>query len=257
MGCAVCTVAAKPENEEPVGHLSPNGAIMCHGWSFQGTDLGRPLEYGNDRILYREDLASDLGDLLKNLFINSACPEAINNGTTHPSTFKFQCREIPQFDIRLYLSRLLKYIDFSGETMLITLVYLARIQRTHPSFPINVRTIHRLMLVGLLVSSKFFDDSFASNTRYAHIGGISLAEMNMLEFEFLFALTGFNLTVTKQEYSQVYSAVVHRAKIDFLFHPTPYAAAPPAQQPMIGNHNNADNLNSSFHRSSSIVSKPS
>jgi hypothetical protein len=47
----------------------------------------------------------------------------------------------------------------------------------------------------VLVASKFFDDTFYNNSYYSRVGGITCAELNALELEFLF-LINFNLSVS-------------------------------------------------------------
>ncbi|XP_044505331.1 cyclin-U4-1-like isoform X2 [Mangifera indica] len=59
----------------------------------------------------------------------------------------------------------------------------------------NSFTVHRLLITSVLVSAKFMDDIYCNNAFYAKVGGISTAEMNLLEVDFLFGL-GFHLNVT-------------------------------------------------------------
>ena len=93
--------------------------------------------------------------------------------------------------------------------MILAMVHIARVYRTLPNFPVNILTIHRLLLASLLVSAKFFDDSFLNNARYARVGGVAGREINMLEVEFLF-LIDFNLAVTEAEYAKIYAELVIR-----------------------------------------------
>jgi hypothetical protein len=47
-------------------------------------------------------------------------------------------------------------------------------------------TIHRFLIVSATVASKGLSDAFWTNKTYAKIGGISPAELALLELEFLF-----------------------------------------------------------------------
>ncbi|KAG0189008.1 hypothetical protein DFQ28_004003 [Apophysomyces sp. BC1034] len=69
---------------------------------------------------------------------------------------------------------------------------------TGQPFSIDSYNIHRLIIAGVMVSSKFFSDVFYTNTRYAKVGGLPVSELNSLELEFLF-LNDFNLTVPISE----------------------------------------------------------
>lgn len=64
---------------------------------------------------------------------------------------------------------------------------------------INSLTIHRLILVAILITHKFYTDPFYLNNSVAYIGGVQLQELNFLEEEFL-ELINFNISVDNQEY---------------------------------------------------------
>ena len=64
-----------------------------------------------------------------------------------------------------------------------------------PHFVLTSLTCHRFVIAAIVVSSKCFCDVFSSNSIYAKVGGIPLAELNMLEREFLKVIK-WNLTVS-------------------------------------------------------------
>jgi hypothetical protein len=64
---------------------------------------------------------------------------------------------------------------------------------------INSLTIHRLILVAVLITHKYYTDPFYLNSYLSSIGGVQLQEINFLEEEFL-DIIDFNLTVERTEY---------------------------------------------------------
>lgn len=64
---------------------------------------------------------------------------------------------------------------------------------------INSLTIHRLILVAVLITHKYYTDPFYLNSYLSYIGGVQLQEINFLEEEFL-DIIDFNLTVERSEY---------------------------------------------------------
>lgn len=54
--------------------------------------------------------------------------------------------------------------------------------------------MHRFVIAAVSVGSKALSDSFCTNARYARVGGVSIAEMNLLEKEFCEAID-WRLTV--------------------------------------------------------------
>lgn len=75
-------------------------------------------------------------------------------------------------------------------------------------FIMDSHNIHRLIIAGTTVSTKFFSDFFYSNSRYARVGGISLQELNYLELQFLI-LCDFELLVSVNEL-QRYADLLYR-----------------------------------------------
>ncbi|KAK9383799.1 cyclin-domain-containing protein [Kockiozyma suomiensis] len=74
-----------------------------------------------------------------------------------------------------------------------------------PSFPpssdvfvMDSYNIHRLVISGVTVASKFFSDVFYKNSRYAKVGGLPLEELNHLELQFL-VLCDFRLAIPLEE----------------------------------------------------------
>lgn len=63
------------------------------------------------------------------------------------------------------------------------------------NFTISSLTVHRFIIAGVSVGSKALSDSFCTNGRYARVGGVSIAEMNLLEKEFCEAID-WRLTVS-------------------------------------------------------------
>lgn len=57
-----------------------------------------------------------------------------------------------------------------------------------PRFTISSLTVHRFIIASACVSTKALCDAFCTNSHYAKIGGIKLAELNVLEREFLATL---------------------------------------------------------------------
>lgn len=75
-------------------------------------------------------------------------------------------------------------------------------------FVMDSHNIHRLIIAGTTVSTKFFSDFFYSNSRYARVGGISLQELNYLELQFLI-LCDFELLISVNEL-QRYADLLYR-----------------------------------------------
>jgi len=70
-------------------------------------------------------------------------------------------------------------------TLLAAVFYIDLLSRCYPAFTLSSLTVHRFLITGVTVASKGLCDAFCTNTHYAKVGGIGVAELNMLELEFL------------------------------------------------------------------------
>jgi hypothetical protein len=80
----------------------------------------------------------------------------------------FHARSIPSIDIQAYLTRILKYCPCNNECFLSLLVYFDRMSQRE-ELRIDSYNIHRLVISGIMIASKFFSDVFFTNTRYAKV----------------------------------------------------------------------------------------
>jgi hypothetical protein len=124
----------------------------------------------------------------------------------------FHGRNVPAISIHAYLTRILKYCPVTNEVFLTLLVYFDRIAKRANAgdleensegkedqlFVMDSYNIHRLIIAGITVASKFFSDIFYKNSRYARVGGLPLDELNHLELQFLL-LTDFRLLIPIEE----------------------------------------------------------
>lgn len=134
----------------------------------------------------------------------------------------FHGTNIPGISLQSYLGRVLKYCPVTNEVFLSLLVYFDRIAKkannlnqkkknsnsnggsdnqsseAEQLFVMDSYNIHRLIISGITVSSKFFLDIFYKNLRYAKVGGLPLEELNYLELQFLLLLD-FKLMISVED----------------------------------------------------------
>ncbi|KAH9331736.1 hypothetical protein KI387_003844, partial [Taxus chinensis] len=107
----------------------------------------------------------------------------------------FSAMQIPAMSIEKFLERIFKYARCSPSAFVVAYVYIDRLILNNPSFRLTSLNIHSLVITSVMVATKFLDDLHYNNDYFAKVGGLSLAEMNALEVEFLFMLR-FRLQVT-------------------------------------------------------------
>lgn len=112
----------------------------------------------------------------------------------------FHSSKSPSLSIRQFIERIFKYSSCSPSCFVVAYIYLDRfLQRINGC--LTRLNVHRLLITSFLVAAKFVEDECYNNAYYAKIGGISVAEMNKLEMNFLFTLE-FKLHVTTEVFTK-------------------------------------------------------
>lgn len=175
----------------------------------------------------RGPLISVLSCVLEQLFSNP-------NDTlpSDPSQISmFHTERIPSISIGHYLDRIAYYSECSEEALVMAFIHISRIYHSNTGmssgsntggngngasssssstkgFQLNTLSIHRLLLVAIMSSAKFYDDSYFNNAFYGKIGGVAIREINALEVEFL-ALIAFELYIPSKIYKRFYTELTN------------------------------------------------
>ncbi|KAG8834224.1 hypothetical protein FRC17_009370 [Serendipita sp. 399] len=167
--------------------------------------------------------------------------------SSRSSSLSFHARHIPQISLEAYLMRILKYCPTANSTFVAVLAYFDRMclladnieterqvvmkpsplssnhsppdgnavespsYKKRPPFAIDSYNVHRLVIAGVTVASKFFSDIFYTNSRYAKVGGLPQAELNQLELQFLL-LNDFQLVVPPEELARYAAQLIKYAQ---------------------------------------------
>ena len=102
---------------------------------------------------------------------------------------------------RKFVSGLLSSTRLPSTTILLGMNYLARrinMLNVAGTYKANEGQVWRLLTIGLLLGSKFLDDNTFQNRSWSEVSGISVAELNLLEHEWLAGI-GWSLYVNLDE----------------------------------------------------------
>ncbi|KAL1840762.1 hypothetical protein VTJ49DRAFT_154 [Mycothermus thermophilus] len=98
---------------------------------------------------------------------------------------RFHSRTAPGISVLDYLHRLAKHATLTPPLLLSMVYYIDRLCALYPDFTINTLTVHRFLITAATVAAKGLSDAFWNNSTYARVGGVKVAELNVLELEFL------------------------------------------------------------------------
>lgn len=179
----------------------------------------RSRQHALDSMTYSDDGINTTVEHIDDDYANSSGDEQDSEDELKnrylANVLAFHGTNIPGITLNAYLTRVLKYCPVTNEVFLSLLVYFDRIakkannlKKSHGSdddsgeaeqlFVMDSYNIHRLIILGITVSSKFFSDIFYKNLRYAKVGGLPLEELNYLELQFLLLLD-FKLMISVED----------------------------------------------------------
>jgi hypothetical protein len=119
----------------------------------------------------------------------------------------FNAKRRPNISIESYLERIMKYSNMEESSFVFALIYLDTICNKK-GIVLTELNIHRLLFTGMLCGIKFNEDDFFDNAYYAKIAGISLSELNKLEYEFL-TLMEFSLYIQHDVFQRYHRYLKH------------------------------------------------
>ena len=152
--------------------------------------------YNNNDKKETSGILKIISDILTDI-----CEEGKSNPEEKLKLLKpFISKKIPSITIINYIERLFKYSKVSENTMILVLIYIDRICANH-KINLNYYNIHKIILASFIVTIKFHEDDYYSLTFYAKLGGVTIKEINNLEYEFL-NLIDFNLFVSDELYDK-------------------------------------------------------
>ncbi|KAK3946150.1 cyclin-domain-containing protein [Diplogelasinospora grovesii] len=99
---------------------------------------------------------------------------------------RFHSRTAPGISVLDYLHRLAKHATLTPPLLLSMVYYIDRLCALYPEFTINTLTVHRFLITAATVAAKGLSDAFWNNSTYARVGGVRVAELKLLELEFLY-----------------------------------------------------------------------
>jgi len=112
----------------------------------------------------------------------------------------FSTKSASNVKLKYFFGRIKKYTKIEKSTLIMILIYADRMCTTS-GIILNPHNIHRIILGCLLLAIKYNEDVYFTNEHYAKVGGISLEELNYLEY-FSFQLLEFNLYISDDIYQK-------------------------------------------------------
>lgn len=92
---------------------------------------------------------------------------------------------IPTTGFRKWVTTILSTTQVAQNVILLALLFIYRLKKLNPSVKGKPGSEYRLLTVALMLGNKFLDDNTYTNKTWAEVSGISVAEVHIMEVEFL------------------------------------------------------------------------
>ena len=156
----------------------------------------------NPRVSLFEDKKKD--EFLNKLVINISTIlteiSGQNSNIEYNPDDPFSTKSPSNVTLQYFFGRIKKYTKIEKSTLISILIYADRMCTTS-GIILNPHNIHRIILGCLLLAIKYNEDVYFTNEHYAKVGGVSLEELNQLEY-FTFLLLDFNLFISDDLYQK-------------------------------------------------------
>jgi hypothetical protein len=114
--------------------------------------------------------------------------------------YSFYYEHPPLLSIKNYCERVLKYTHCEESSFIISLLYIDRICEKN-NFILTPNNIHKFIFIAVVMSIKYNEDECYTDNYYAKVGGVSLEEFCLLQYEFL-KLIQYRMFITEGEYEK-------------------------------------------------------
>lgn len=151
---------------------------------------------------HEEQMIISTIEIISDLFINICEENKIKKSNKNFLIKSFTNKFIPSISIKDYILRLAKHSKVNESTIIIVLIYIDRICNIN-HLNLTYYNIHKLILASFILAIKYNEENYYSMAFYSKIGGISLSELNNLEFECLI-LIRYNLFIQPKLFDKYY-----------------------------------------------------
>lgn len=167
--------------------------------SYNNNEITNMEQTQIDYIQVSNNVIDIISEILDEIVKESASLDLLSEAeeeqqtTTSTLIQDFLSKKPPQISINKYLKRFMKYSKPEPSTLIISLIYIDKICE-NSNLQLTMFNIHRLVFACLIVAIKYNEDDYYSNEYYAKVGGITLKELNLLEYNILILLD-FNVFI--------------------------------------------------------------
>jgi len=124
----------------------------------------------------------------------------------------FYLNRLPPISIEDYIKRIFNYTKMNLSSLILSIIYIDRFCESN-GYILSLNNIHRMLLAACLLSIKFNEDININTKYYANVAGVSVTDLNNLEYYFYVKLE-FSLYIDYDFYQKYFEYFCKNIKID-------------------------------------------
>ena len=130
------------------------------------------------------DLIKSISQILETILNNNKRLENYKEIIKKQRKIPFSSRLIPKISLEDYLIRIQSYANMEKNSLITGLIYIDRLCQ-EANITLTDYNIHRILFISILLSIKYNEDKYFENRYYADIAGVTLKELNYLEYKYV------------------------------------------------------------------------
>ena len=155
-----------------------------------------------ENIISTEDIIACISsNLLSIIQKNKKLKNKPKKGPNEPLYSKL----IPALTLEKFLIRIIKYTEAENNTLIVAYLYIIKLIKIE-NFILSLNNVYRLLLGAAVLAKKVLEDLTYNNLYYCEIGGLSVEELNRVEFS-LFVRINFDVNPKREEVNDIYKNI--------------------------------------------------
>ena len=157
-----------------------------------------------EKIISTEDIINYISSSLLSIIQNN---KKMKKKPTKGQNEPLYSKMIPVLSIEKFLIRIIKYTEAENNTLILAYLYIIKLIKLE-NFILSLNSIYRLLLGSVVLAKKFLEDINYNNLYYCQIGGMSVQELNDIEFS-LFVRINFDVNPKLEEVNDIYKKIFY------------------------------------------------
>ena len=143
-----------------------------------------------------------VSEIVKNLIEIMEENKQMGNDSISSSDNIFYLEQIPDISLENYIYHLLHYTNMSISSLILAVIYIDQFCEKI-RYVLSMHNIYRILLIFVYISIKFNEDIFVKTEYYSKIAGVSVKDLNILEYQMCVAMN-FDFYVKSDYYQQYF-----------------------------------------------------